>query len=72
LTVEVSKCSVTFTFFAPVPGAEYLQPAEQFRIPIRNWRALVADGGPDSGSVTFFNFTPAQLAAHGVQPGQPQ
>ncbi|MCU0784365.1 MAG: hypothetical protein MUF81_10035 [Verrucomicrobia bacterium] len=64
--VEVSARAATFTFFAPVPGAEYLQPTQRFVIPKRNWMALVADGGPRPGTATFCNFTPEQLKAHGV------
>jgi len=71
-TVEITKRSATFTFFAPVPGAEYLQPTEQFRIPIKDWRALTANGGPADDTATFFNFTPTQLAAHGVRTNEPK
>lgn len=65
-TIQVTVRSVTFTAFKPVPGVAYLQPDEQFRIPIQNWRALLANGGPEAGSVTFCNFTPEQLKAHGA------
>ncbi len=64
-TVQITSRSVTFTQMTTVPGADYLQPVHSFTLPLKNWRELVADGGPEIGSITFFNFTPAQLAAHG-------
>lgn len=65
-TVEISSRSVAFTEFTTVPGAAYLQPVQSFRIPLKNWRDLIANGGPQPGSATFCNFTPEQLEAHGV------
>ena len=64
--VEIGSRSVTFTEFTTVPGAAYLRPVQSFRIPLKNWRDLVANGGPQPGSATCCNFTLEQLEAHGV------
>jgi hypothetical protein len=66
-TVQITSRSVTFTQMTTVPGADYLQPVQALTIPLKNWREMVANGGPEIGSVTFCNFTPDQLAAHGAE-----
>ena len=67
-SVEVTGRTVTFTFFAPVPGADYLQPAGRFRIPLKCWRDVQE---LQVGQSAFCNFTPAQLKAHGALPVSP-
>ena len=69
-TLEVTRQSARFTLFAPVAGAEYLQPAQSFAIPLESFRAICAQP-PQPGEVSFLNFSAAQLKAHGVQPGKP-
>lgn len=70
-SVEVTSRVARFTFYDRVTGAEYLAPAKQFAIPIKNWRALVANGGPEADTLTYCNFPESQLAAHGVQIPKP-
>jgi hypothetical protein len=71
-SVEVTTRVARFTFYDRVPGAEYLAPAKQFTIPIKNWRALVANGGPEADTITYCNFTDSQLAAYGIQNQKPE
>jgi hypothetical protein len=68
--VEIGNRYVTFTEFAPVPQADYLQPVQAFKISLKDWQILVANGGPQAGSANFFNFPPAALAAHGITTGE--
>ncbi len=67
-SVEVTGRTVNFTFFAPVPGADYLQPTASFRIPLKNWRELQQ---LQVGQSACCNFTPAQIKAHGALPVSP-
>jgi len=69
-TLEVSRQSTRFTFFAPVPGAAYCQPTQNFAIPLETFRAICAKP-PEPGEVSFLNFTETQLKAYGVQAGKP-
>ncbi|MBE0541608.1 MAG: hypothetical protein IH623_09495 [Verrucomicrobia bacterium] len=69
--VEIGPRTVTLTAFGPVPHADYLQPLQSFRISLKDWQALVANGGPAVGRTAYFNFPPAALAAHGVTTGEP-
>lgn len=66
-TVEINRQCAVFTEFTTVPGAEYLQPVQSFRIPLANWRELVANGGPQVGETVYCNWTSAQLQAHNVE-----
>ena len=63
--LEVTKRTVRLYRMEPVPGASYLAPGESLSIPAAIWREMVKRP-VEAGEKTFFNFTPAQLAAHGV------
>ena len=63
--LEVSPRTVRIYRMEPVPGASYLMPGESLSIPAAIWREMVKLP-VEAGATTFFNFTPAQLAAQGV------
>ena len=65
-TLELTARTAIITEWMPVPGADYLQPAHSYRIPLKIWQLMIASGLPHQ--TVFYNFTPAQLAAHGVAP----
>jgi hypothetical protein len=53
----------------PVPGATYLAPGDSLTIPVAIWSSIIKVP-VKAGETAFFNFTPAQLAAHGVAPDE--
>ena len=63
--IEFTNRTARLYRMKPVPGASYLVPGESLTIPAAVWREIV-NAPFKVGETSFFNFTPAQLAAHGV------
>ena len=65
ICVELTRQSVRFTSFIPVPGASYLQPAETFVIPVAQWAELMKQP-PAAGEASYTGFTREQIEAMGI------